>query len=202
MEQTYTLGLSLLDFVPNLAFLVNAYFLVKLVRLKNRPFQLTAMITGSSLVVLGGTLKAVWKLLYTLGVGDFQLMSELQFMLLAPGFLLMLVSLILFTRKEKGNKGTFLNTIAPWKIPLLAIMTVSSLGVLGILGYLAFRRRVYWAAILFVTAVVCMLGMARLAGGEQTVALQWIEEGINSLGQIAWAAGSYLLCARIRKEAC
>ena len=198
MEQTYTLGLSLLDFLPNLAFLVNAYFLVRLVRLRNNSFQIAAMIAGTSLVFLGGTLKAFWKLLYTIGIGDFQLLSEIQFVLIAPGFLLMLVSLILFIRQEKKTNGTALNTIAPWKIPLLAIMTVSSLGVLGILGYLAFRRKAYWAGIMFIVAVICMLSMAGLAGGEQTVARQWIEEGINSLGQITWAFGSYLLYVRFK----
>jgi hypothetical protein len=200
MEQTFTLGLSLFDFVPNLAFVINAYFLVRLIRLKNRPFQFVAMITGSSLVVLGGTLKAVWKLLYTVDVGDFQLMSELQFILLAPGFLLMLVSLVFFAGKMRENKGDALNTIAPWKIPLLAIMTVSSLGVLGILGYLAIRRKIYWAGILFVVAIICMLGMAGLAGEEQTVTRQWIEEGINSLGQTAWATGSYFLYTRYKMD--
>jgi len=113
----------------------------------------------------------------------------------------MLVSLVLFTRKERKNTETSLYTIAPWKIPLLAIMTLSSLGVLGILGYLAFRRKAYWAGIMFIIAVICMLSMAGLAGDEQTVARQWIEEGINSLGQTVWATGSYLLYTKYKMNA-
>jgi hypothetical protein len=39
-----------------------------------------------------------------------------------------------------------------------------------------------------------MLGMSGMASGsEQTVATQWIEESMNSMGQIAFAVGSYLL---------
>jgi hypothetical protein len=41
-----------------------------------------------------------------------------------------------------------------------------------------------------------MLGLAGLAGGEQSIARQWIEEGINATGQIAFALGSYLLYSR------
>ena len=59
----YTLGLCLLDFVPNLAFLAGAVFLVRLVMLRTDRTCQIATIAGSALVFLGGTLKAVWKLL-------------------------------------------------------------------------------------------------------------------------------------------
>jgi hypothetical protein len=35
---------------------------------------------------------------------------------------------------------------------------------------------------------------------EQTVANQWLEEGVNSLGQISFAVGSYLLYRVCRRE--
>ena len=196
MSETYSLSLSLLDFVPNLAFLVGAYYLVRLVRLTSSALSLVAMIVGSALVLLGGTLKALWKLLYTLGIGDFWLLSEQQFMLLAPGFLTMLVSLVLVLRQERNRWKTELVAMAPWKIPLLATMTLSSLGVYGILSYMALRRKAHLAAAMYILTILCTLGMAGLAGGEQNVTRQWIEEGINTLGQVAFALGSYLLYSR------
>lgn len=159
-DTDYTLGLSLLDFLPNLAFLVNGYFLSRLVWLGKRPFPLALMIVGASFVFLGGTSKALWKLLYTFGRGDFQILSEIQFVLLAPGFLLMLVSAIYFLRQEKEGKGSILTGIAPWKVPLLATVTLSSLGLQGILIYLSFQRRAYGAAVSITLAIMCMLGMA------------------------------------------
>jgi hypothetical protein len=90
--------------------------------------------------------------------------------------------------------------MAPWKIPLLATMTLCSLGVHGMLSYLAIRRQAYLAAAMFIVAVLLMLGMAGMATGEQTVARQWVEEGVNSVGQIAWAVGSYLLYSRVRND--
>ena len=160
------LGLSLLDFVPNLAFLAGAYFLVRLLLLRNRSFSMFVMIAGSSLVFLGGTSKAIWKLLYTIGIGDNQLLSELQFVLLAPGFLMMLVSVFLLAKQERRMREGVVVAMAAWKIPLLAITTMGTLGVLGILSYLAFLRKAHLASVLYIVAVLCMLGMAGMAGGE------------------------------------
>jgi hypothetical protein len=84
--------------------------------------------------------------------------------------------------------------MAAWKIPLLAVMTLSSLGAQGILTYISFKRKARLAAYLFIVAVLCMLGMSGMASGsEQTVAVQWIEESMNASGQLAFAAACWLL---------
>jgi hypothetical protein len=170
--------------------------LVRWVKLTSSRLSVVAMIAGSALVFLGGTLKAIWKLLYTLGIGDSWLLSELQFILLAPGFLAMLASVLLVLKQEREGWKPGLLAMAPWKIPLVATMTLSSLGLHGILSYMAFRRRAYLAAAMYILAILCMLTMAGLAGAEQSIARQWLEEGINATGQIAFALASYLLYSR------
>jgi hypothetical protein len=72
-------------------------------------------------------------------------------------------------------------------------MTLASLGAQGILTYIAFRRGAKWAAAGFIVAFMGLLAMGGLASAEQTIALQWIEEGINSVGQLGFMAGSILL---------
>ncbi|MGC9358420.1 MAG: hypothetical protein ACP5GX_11155, partial [Anaerolineae bacterium] len=67
------------------------------------------------------------------------------------------------------------------------------LGAQGILVYISFRRGAKFAAYAFIVAVLCMLGMSGMASGEQTVARQWIEQSINTIGQIGFAVGSYAL---------
>ncbi len=192
--ETYTLPLALLDYVPNIAFLVGALFLVRTMRLAlGAPCSRVCM-TGLLLIFSGGMLKATWKLIYTLGMADIQWMSEIQFILLAPGFLALLVTTILLARTKPFKAPAIILAIAPWKIPLLAIMTLSSLGAQGILTYISFKRKAPLAASLFIVAVLCMLGMSGMASGsEQTVAAQWIEETMNSIGQIAFAAACWLL---------
>ncbi len=203
MTETYSVSLALFDFVPNLAFLVGAYFLVRLVLLERGRRCSRMAMAGTLLVFLGGFLKATWKLLYATGTADVQLLSQIQFVLLAPGFLAMLVAVILVARR--GRKlGTPLLAMAPWKIPLLAIMTISQIGAQGVLAYMAFRRAAWVAAALFCVTILCTFGMAGLASGEQTIARQWIEESINAAGQISFAVGSYLLyrLARAGQTAC
>lgn len=190
----YTLGLALTDYIPNIAFLIGSLFLVRTVLLaRGKPCSRMCM-AGSFLVFSGGILKATWKLVYTLGIADLQWMSQIQFILLAPGFLALLVTAILLARAKPLKAPAITLAIAPWKIPLLAIMTLSSLGAQGILTYVSFKRKVPLAASFFIVAVLCMLGMSGMASGsDQTVATQWIEEIMNSVGQISFAVACWLL---------
>ena len=198
MEDGYSLGLCLLDFVPNLAFIIGGFFLYSVARLGKRRYPIITIGLGTLLVFLGGTLKAIWKLLFTLRVADIQIMSNAQFILDAPGFLLMFLGVIALARDLRLHPQTALAAMAVWKMPFLLVMTVCSLGMYGILSYLGFRRRAPLAGVLFVLAIVFTLGMAGMASAPQTVSMQWVEEGINSAGQIAFAFGAYLLYRRVR----
>jgi hypothetical protein len=193
MEETYPLGLAILDFIPSIAFGVGGYFLTRLAILVRGRQTALVMGTGALLGFLGGATKTTWKLLYTLGIADIKWLGEIQFALLAPGFLLMLIASIQIARQARKEAGV-LPVIAVWKIPLMAIMTLCSLGFQGILTYVSFRREVRLAGALFIISVLCMFTMSSMAGSlEQTVANQWIEEGVNSAGQTAFAFASYFL---------
>jgi hypothetical protein len=205
MTEGHSIELCLLDFVPNLAFLVGAFFLVRTAQLARGRHYAWLMTSGTLLIFLGGALKAIWKLLYTTGVGDVRILSDAQFVLLAPGFLLLLVSIALLTRDDRlvagvGGRPTVL-ALAVWKIPFLIVTTLCSIGAYGLLTYIAFRRGARLAGALFIAAVLCLFAMSGLSSGEQTVARQWIQEGINSAGQSAFAMGSYLLYRTYRRTA-
>jgi hypothetical protein len=199
--ETYPLSIALFDFVPVTMFLVGAFFLVRIaLQMRGSPCGRMAM-AGALLVFLGGFLKAIWKLLYAANVADLRWMSEVQFALVAPGFLALLVTAILMARGRKKTAVPLL-AIAPWKIPLLAIMTLSSMGAQGILAYLSFRRRVPLAAVGFIVAFLCLVAMGAMASGEQTIAKQWLEESINTLGQLGFMLGAILLHRDVRQNGC
>jgi hypothetical protein len=198
----YSLSLALFDFVPILAFLVGAYFLVRIaVQHRGTPCG-RMMLAGTGLVFTGGFLKASWKILYVLDVGDFQFMSEAQFILLSIGFTGMLVAVSYLARSlARGETLGAALMISTWKIPFLTIMTICSLGAHGILSFISFKKKAPLAGTLFILAILCMLGMSGMASSlEQTVANQWLEEGVNSVGQISFAVGSYLLYKVCRRE--
>lgn len=193
MEEGYSIGLALLDFVPNIAFLIGAFYLVRVARyVKGRRCGRMVM-AGSLLIALGGILKAAWKLIYASGGPDLQLMSQVQFILVAPGFLALLISTILLARKHGPIGATPMLAIAAWKIPFLFVMTLCSLGAQGILAYIAFKRKVPLAAAGYIVAFMGLLAMGGLASAGQSIGMQWIEEGINSAGQIGFMLGSLLL---------
>ncbi len=193
MEST-PLSLALFDFVPPLAFLVGAYYLVKISLICRGGRTGRMVMAGTLLVFLGGFLKATWKLLYTTGTADVQWMSQGQFVFSAIGFLAMGMAVILMARgRRKLEPGPVVLSMAAWKIPFLFVMTVASLAAEGILAYIAFQRKAWWAAAGFVVGVLGILAMGALASGEQTLAMQWTEEGINAVGQLGFMFGCIFL---------
>jgi hypothetical protein len=200
MKEIYPLALAIFDFVPVIFFLIGAIYLIRIASRMCGMRCRRLAIVGSLLIFIGGFLKALWKLLVTTGVGDFQLMSEIQFALVAPGFALLLIVVIWMARSE-GNlsKGedTLIPAIAVWKIPLLIVMTLASMGVMGILTYISFRHEAKLAAAGFIVAFLCLVGMGSMASGEQTLARQWIEQSVNALGQLGFMIGTIFLFLNI-----
>lgn len=193
--ETYPLSLALFDFLPVTIFLIGSWFLVKTVRSwRGSACSRMAMAAGL-LIFLGGFLKASWKILYAGFSADLRWMSEVQFVLLAPGFFALLMTAIYTGRSPEKSLSPNLPLLAMagWKVPLLVLMTLSSMGAQGILAYISFRRGLRWAATGFIIAFLGLVAMGALASGEQNVTRQWLEEGINTTAQIGFAIGSFLL---------
>lgn len=202
MEETYSIGLALFDFVPNIAFLIGAYYLVRIAAMAKSLKCSRMVMAGSLLIALGGILKATWKLIYAAGAGNIRLMSEIQFVLVAPGFLALLVAVILIARRRTSKNTAPVLALAAWKMPFLFVMTITSLGAQGILTYVSFRRGAKLAAAGFIIAFMGLLAMGGLASAEQTVTMQWIEEGINSTGQLGFMVGSIFLYRNYKTLGC
>lgn len=193
MEDSYTLSLALVDYLPNIAFVVGAYFLTRLACSIKGKLTTRMMALGSGLVLMGGLFKATWKLLLVLYGLDSSFLGEALFILQAPGFCLMLFASIIFTR-SKVIQGLELPAIALWKIPLLAVVTISSLGMYGVLASYSYKNHLKTAAWCYILTILIVLGMSGMASwGEQTIGRQWIEEGVNTIGQLSFAVGSMIL---------
>jgi hypothetical protein len=195
MDEIFSTNLALFDFVPVFFFLIGAYFAVQI------TVQIGGMNCGriaaasSVIIFLGGFLKAVWKLLYTAGVIDIQILRESQYFLIAPGYVVFffVVAWMAYREKLGAKRSVLILAMATWKIPLLILMTLSSIGVQGGFAYISFRRGVPIAAAGFLLALVCLVSMGALASGEQTISRQWIEEAVNALGQFGFLLGSFWL---------
>jgi len=196
--ETLPVSLAVFDFVPTIAFLAGGIYLVRVSQMVCGAKCSRLCLAGVVLIFLGGFLKASSKLLTITGIADAQPVGELQFIFAAPGFFLLMLVAIRIARRGRPAQPLPLMAMAVWKIPLLAIMTLSSMALNGILTYVCFQRRQRGAAFAFIVAFLCLVGMGAMASGEQTLARQWTEESVNAAGQIAFLLGTLLLHRDVR----
>jgi hypothetical protein len=201
MEETYSLGMALFDFTPVVFFLMGGLYLAKIVFSSLQKCLGWIFISSVLLIFLGGALQATWKLLYCLNICDIQWMSKAQFVLMAIGFIGMLIPILYLARSDKGKNPHTVVAMALWKIPLLIIMTLASLGVYATLALIATRRHLRWTAVGFMIPFFGVILMGFLASRSQTVGLQWIEQSLNSLKNISFAISSYILSKNVTEQA-
>jgi hypothetical protein len=201
MTQTYTLELALFNFIPNIAFLIGAYYLIRMTSKVCAKSCKWLTLIGSFLIVIAGVLKVTWKLLFTLGWANIFWMSDIQFVLMAPGYLLVFIAIMLFACQLRSNYESLpALLLVAWKIPFLAVMTLASVGTHVVLIHLSLKHRSRLGAISFLLSLIFLLSMGALASGEQTIARQWLEEWINAFAQTGFAIGAWLLYQAIDKQ--
>jgi hypothetical protein len=201
--EDYPLSLALFDFLPTLAFLVGAFYLVKTSLICRGQPSSRMLMLSTLLVFLGGFTKALWKLLVAAEVADIFWLGQVQFILSGIGFLGMCVAVIYMVRgHRKAATGGAMLAMATWKIPFLFIMTISSLGANGILAYMSFKRGVRMAAVGFVISVMGIIAMGSLASAEQTISMQWFEEFVNALTQFGFMIGCIVLHSDFKERGC
>ncbi|HAV75913.1 MAG TPA: hypothetical protein DCX53_01020 [Anaerolineae bacterium] len=207
----YTLSLALLDYLP---VLFTASGLIAITRMIAHIDSSQGMVAhiGTILTISGGFFKATWKLFMALSNGSLNItwMDDGLFVFMAPGYTLLGWSVWQTVRNVRGKKP-----FHPWHIPLamtilmfaisgyllvsrpespawervlLSVMVLATI-ITGIfLIIFSFRQKLYSAGWLFIFNLFCILilnGLARME--DQTIALQWIEEGINAVSWLAFA---------------
>ncbi|MDX1377972.1 MAG: hypothetical protein R3307_03915 [Anaerolineales bacterium] len=208
----YTLSLAIVDFLPVIFTAIGFYFLYKMIAHVNVA-QGKVFLIGAILTVMGGLLKATWKLIIATSGNDIRWMDDGMFVWMAPGYVLIAWSIWQAVRAVQGKKtfnawlmpaaiaimviagSYYLNTSSPdspaWKLTLLSVMVLASIVTSVLLIIFAFRQKLTLAGVLFVVNLIIifvMNGLARIP--DQTIALQWIEESINTVSWLCFAIAS------------
>ena len=184
----FSIPMALVDYIPVLFFGLGVRIIAGEVYAKQRNGKGLLFLTGAGLVIAAGFLKATYKLLYAMGIGDFVWMSNQFFSNQAFGFLLAGIALVLTA--VKGNRTyAFLPTMA-----LVGIMVVG-LGALDAgLCFLANKAKKRSALICFIVSFFLCLCMGYLSSRNfDKAAMNWIAQGINILGQAALYGGCTIL---------
>jgi hypothetical protein len=204
----YTISLALVDFLPVIFTAVGMYFIVRMVSHINATQDKAAAI-GAALIVTGGFLKAVWKLVMAFSGYDIRWMDDGMFAWMASGYTLLAWSIWQTVRVLRGKKmfnawlipaiiivlmlasSFYFHTFSPdsptWKRILLSLMVLASSITSVLFIIFAFRQKLFLAGALFIFNLIIifvMNGLARMP--EQTITLQWMEESINSVSWLCF----------------
>jgi hypothetical protein len=185
------LSMALLDILPNLFFLLGAWWLYR------ASFRSPLFALGAALVFLNGMSKAAWKLIIALGGPDIAWLSQIFVFLLSAGFVLMLAAVVRANRQTRPAPAQAAPLLAvpplmaAWKIPFMVVTFFASVSLYGLWIAAAWRGRNLPAAAGFALTLAATLAMSGLSGSEMDSLRHWIAEWVNTAGQASFAAAAY-----------
>ena len=183
----YSVPMALIDFIPVLLFGAAAVLLQRDLYSKMVKGAYALFAAGTIDVFMAGFLKALYKLLYALGVCDFQPLTQMFFPVQALGFLLAgCGALYIGTRKAKGEKAFAAAALPVYKGTFIFVgLMVAGLGMMDFgLARTAGRMKKPLAVVLLVVSFVFSLGMGYLSTRDFTQAyMNWSAELVNIIGQ-------------------
>ena len=196
----FSISMSLFDFIPVLLFALAAVMLQRDLYYKMSKGAFALFAAGTIDIVFAGFCKATYKLLYAMGVCDFQALNSLYFPVISVGFLLAGLGLVaMLTVKQGENAARCVAAPAVFSGTgiMIAFMIAGLAMINTVLGIVAFRLKKPLIIVLLVISFLCSLSMGYLSSKDFDAAIwNWIAEGINIVGQ-----GSLLLSVILLRKA-
>ena len=184
--------MGLMDFVPVAFFGVTAVILLR--DLYNKMFKgaYALLAAGTINVFTAGFCKALWKLLYTANICDFQPLEQMFLPLNSLGLLLVglsLIGMLCFKRKD-----VLMLSAAPavfsGSFVFIMMMVVGLGGICAVMSILAARMKKKGTIALFVLSFVCAMGMGYMSSQDSSLAwVNWVEQSINTVSQLCLMLG-------------
>ncbi len=194
-----TVTMAIVDFIPVVLFFIAAVLLQRDLYNKMVKGAFALMAAGSIMVLISGIYKAAWKILYALGICDFQALDTAFFPMQAPGFLLVFLGLMYLLRKKKDSGGFKAASVAAIPVYSSSLMfvvmqVIGCGGMQWVLFTLAGKLKKTSARILFAIAFIAMLGMGYLSAKfDDSSSMHWIAQAVNIVSQGALLGGVLIL---------
>ena len=180
----FTIPMALMDFLPVFFFGYAAALLQRDLYGKMRKSHFALFAAGTINIFAAGFLKALWKLLYAANICDFHALNTMFLPVQSIGFLLAGLGIVLMMA---GRKNVALAVAPPFfsgSVIFIMMMVLGLGSICTVLSILAVKLKKKYAAVLFVLAFLCSMGMGAMAGQDVTQAwVNWVEQGINCVGQ-------------------
>lgn len=195
----YSVSMALVDFIPVILFAVAAVMLQRDLYFKMSKGAFALFAAGTIDIIFSGLMKALYKLLYALGVCDFEVLNSLYFPMISVGFLLAGLGMLGMLFHDQTKDAAL--CVAPPAVfsgtpIMIAFMVIGLAMIYVVLGVLAVRLKKGVVIAILIFSFVCSLSMGYLSCKNFEEAIwNWIAQGINIVGQ-----GTLLLSVMILRH--
>ena len=181
----FTVPMALADFIPVILFGFSAVLLLRDLKDKMSKGTYACLGVGSCVGFLAGFLKALYKLLIATGIGVFPALNDIFLPLQSSGLLLTGLSIVLMLALRKKAA-----LMAPLTGGFIGMMVLGLGGMCAGLSVVAAKMKRKALIPVFILCFFCYMGMGYLAAKKDgSAAMNWSEQGVNTLGQILLLCG-------------
>lgn len=192
----FSVPMALVDFVPVILFTIAAIMLQRDLYNKMSKGAFALFAAGTINIAIAGFCKALYKLLYSAGICDFEYLSNMFFPVQSIGFLLAGIGMIAMVFRKQTEKGAL--CVAPpffsGTMLFVAAMVIGLALLCTALSVIAIRMKRPFIVVFFALSFMCSLIMGYLSTRDFSLSyMNWIGETINIAGQGLFLFGVILL---------
>ena len=190
----FSVPMAVTDYIPVALFAVVTVLLQRDLYNKMPKYAFACFAAGTINIFIAGFLKATWKLLYALGACDFQVLNTMFLPTQSLGFLLAGLGILLMLGGKRLNAVAAAPAVFKGTLLFVGMMVLGLGAICACLSVLAVKLKKKGLIVLFVLCFFCYMAMGYLASRDgNTAAMNWIEQGVNTLGQALLLVGSLSL---------
>ena len=186
--------MAVVDFIPVIMFFIAAVILQRDLYSKMSKGAFALLAAGSIMVFLGGSFKALWKLLYALNICDFDALNKAFFPMQGCGFLLFFLGLLRVKNRRQDAAVLAVPAVYTSNLIFIVMQTVGLAGSQAVLAIKAAKMKKGNAVICFAVSFIFMLGMGYLGSRfDSSSKMNWIAQLTNIVSQGALLLGVIIL---------
>ena len=186
----FSIPMALVDFIPVALFGVDSVLLMRDLYNKMPKYAFACLAAGTIDAFIAGFLKAAWKLLYAAGVCDFHVLNTMFLPTQSLGLLLTGLGLVIMLGWRKKAALAVAPPLFTGTFLFIGMMVLGLGAICACLSVLAVKLKKQALIAVFVLCFVCYMGMGYLSSRDgSSAAMNWIEQGVNTLGQLLLLLG-------------
>jgi len=186
----FSVLMGLTDYVPVALFAVSMVLMQRDLYNKMPKYAFACFAAGTINIFIAGFTKATWKLLYAAGLCDFHVLNTMFMPAQSLGFLLAGLGIILMFTPRKKTALSVAPPIFTGTLLFIPMMVLGLAAICSCLSILAAKLKKKALIVVFVLCFVCYMGMGYLASRDSSsAAMNWIEQGVNTVGQLLLLIG-------------